>query len=74
MNFFARFIFIAFFTVSLSFVSCRKAEAARTELVFGTVCTVNAFDDGTTELYNSLFERLQLENLLLKFLMRFFLY
>lgn len=58
MNFFARFIFIAFFTVSLSFVSCRKAEAARTELVFGTVCTVNAFDDGTTELYNSLFERL----------------
>ena len=39
-------------------ISCKKAEGARTELVFGTVCTVNAFKDGTSDLYNQLFVRL----------------
>ncbi|MCR4626453.1 MAG: FAD:protein FMN transferase [Treponema sp.] len=44
-------------------VSCKKIEGPRTELVFGTVCTVNAFNDGTASLYNELFSRLhELDN------------
>lgn len=40
------------------FAACKKTEGPRTELVFGTVCTVNAFEAGTTQLYNQLFSRL----------------
>lgn len=39
-------------------LSCKKAEAVRTELIFGTVCSVNAYNDGTKKLYDELFERL----------------
>ena len=38
--------------------SCRSAESPRTELVLGTVCTVNAFRDGSDALYDELFARL----------------
>lgn len=42
------------------FVSCACAAApARTEQVLGTLCTVNAYADGTDELYDELFARLQ---------------
>ena len=40
------------------FAACKNTEGPRTELVFGTVCTVNAFEAGTTQLYNQLFSRL----------------
>ena len=50
-------------TLCLCMVACKKIESPRTELVFGTVCTVNAFNDGTSELYNKLFEKLhELDN------------
>lgn len=35
---------------------CRKAEGLRTQLVFGTVCTVNAYKAGTVRLYDELFD------------------
>lgn len=41
------------------FSSCRAQPAGqRSEFVLGTVCTVNAFGDGTNELYDELFARL----------------
>lgn len=33
--------------------------APRTMTYFGTVCTLNLFEDGTTELYNALFHRIE---------------
>ncbi len=59
------------FAAALSFVffcltACTKqrpagntVEPPRTARVLGTVCTVNAFDDGTTALYDSIFSRLE---------------
>ena len=39
--------------------SCRKEMSPRGELVLGTLCTVNAFEDGTQKLYDRIFERLR---------------
>lgn len=41
--------------VCLGFTACKKTVDPRTELVFGTVCTVNAYEDGTEKLYGELF-------------------
>lgn len=42
------------------FASCRAAAVPpRTEQVLGTLCTVNAYEDGTAALYDELFARLQ---------------
>lgn len=46
------------FLFSIVLFSCKKIENPRTELIFGTVCSLNAFDDGTKILYDKLFERL----------------
>lgn len=44
----------------LSFFSCSEAKLPpQTEYVFGTVCTVNMFDDGTAELYADVFSTLK---------------
>jgi FAD:protein FMN transferase len=46
--------------VFLSFSSCSAPAAdAHSELVLGTVCTVNAFHDGSKSLYEKLFSRLR---------------
>jgi FAD:protein FMN transferase len=47
----------------LMYVSCSSAGEARTQFALGTVCTINAYADGTDALYNELFERIsQIEN------------
>ncbi|MCI1208979.1 MAG: FAD:protein FMN transferase [Treponema sp.] len=38
--------------------SCKKSVEPRSAMVMDTVCSVNAFDDGTQKLYDSLFSRL----------------
>ncbi|MBC6719073.1 FAD:protein FMN transferase [Treponema sp. Marseille-Q4130] len=43
---------------STCFTSCERSEGPRTEALMGTVCTVNAYDDGTKSLYDELFARL----------------
>ena len=43
---------------SICFASCVRTADPRTEALMGTVCTVNAYDDGTKSLYDELFARL----------------
>nr|WP_252722133.1 FAD:protein FMN transferase [Treponema socranskii] len=43
---------------SICFASCERTAGPRTEALMGTVCTVNAYDDGTKSLYDELFARL----------------
>lgn len=43
---------------SICFTSCERTADPRTEALMGTVCTVNAYDDGTKSLYDELFARL----------------
>ena len=43
---------------SICFASCERTAEPRTEALMGTVCTVNAYDDGTKSLYDELFARL----------------
>ena len=43
---------------SICFTSCVHTADPRTEALMGTVCTVNAYDDGTKSLYDELFARL----------------
>lgn len=43
---------------SICFASCERTADPRTEVLMGTVCTVNAYDDGTKSLYDELFARL----------------
>jgi thiamine biosynthesis lipoprotein len=50
---------VLIFAVLAGISGCAKAEAARTEYVLHTVCTVNAFDDGTAALYDETFARLR---------------
>lgn len=50
-------IFILFITLCAT--GCKTHTDARTEFIFGTVCTVNLFDEGTEKLYTQLFTRLQ---------------
>lgn len=52
--------FVKVFLIGISFLcfaSCgeQKKLNAQTEFAFGTVCTVNLFDDGTEELYREIF-------------------
>jgi FAD:protein FMN transferase len=55
------FVFL-FLSVFLLF-SCSQVSEPRTRMVMGTVCTVNAYSDGTTKLYDELFARLlKIEN------------
>lgn len=49
-----------FILMPLAFAACRKAsELPRTADVLGTVCSVNAFADGSAALYDELFARLR---------------
>ena len=43
---------------SICFASCERTADPRTEALMGTVCTVNAYNDGTKSLYDELFARL----------------
>ena len=43
---------------SIGFASCERTAEPRTEALMGTVCTVNAYEDGTKSLYDELFARL----------------
>ncbi|MBM7022368.1 FAD:protein FMN transferase [Treponema sp. Marseille-Q4523] len=43
---------------SICLPSCVRTADPRTEALMGTVCTVNAYDDGTKSLYDELFARL----------------
>lgn len=43
---------------SIGFASCVRTAEPRTEALMGTVCTVNAYEDGTKSLYDELFARL----------------
>ncbi|MDR2898529.1 MAG: FAD:protein FMN transferase [Spirochaetaceae bacterium] len=53
-------VLLYFCTLSFLLSGCaRSALPARTELVLGTVCTVNLFEDGTQERYNRIFLRLR---------------
>jgi thiamine biosynthesis lipoprotein len=42
----------------IAFTSCRKTVPPRSVFVFGTVCTLNLYEDGTDELYSRLARRL----------------
>ncbi len=56
-------IFITFpiFFTLVFLPACTKKEAlpSRTEMIFGTVCTINLFESGTEQLYGTLFARLR---------------
>jgi len=49
------FVYISAVTAVLFSGGCKRTVQAPAEAVFGTVCTINAFDDGTEELYGKLF-------------------
>jgi thiamine biosynthesis lipoprotein len=51
------FVFPLVFVPLLS--GCSKPMDAQTEYVLGTICTVNLFDRGTTEIYHEIFARLR---------------
>jgi FAD:protein FMN transferase len=62
-HFYDRIAVISIFFIGFAFVSCSSAVEPRTEMVMGTVCTVNAYGDGTAKLYDELFARLhKIEN------------
>lgn len=49
----------SFFVLSV-FFSCKKeALPAQTQLHLGTVCTINLFESGSTDLYSKMFQRLK---------------
>lgn len=52
-----------FVLASIVFLLCscstKKTSLPRTETVIGTVCSVNAFEDGTEQLYDAIFKRLR---------------
>lgn len=55
-------IYFIFLILIITLASCSKkknTEGPRTMQIMDTVCSVNAFDDGTKELYDELFERLK---------------
>lgn len=56
--------FSAIFLLTFFSVSCKKeAIPTRTEAVLGTICSVNAYEDASEDLYNELFDRLhKIEN------------
>lgn len=57
-NFFA---FISLLLILLT--ACTPREGARTDTVLGTVCSINAYEDGSPSLYDELFFRLhEIEN------------
>ena len=60
MNMKKNLIFLVIAVQSLLVISCNKddMERERTESVIGTVCTVNAFGDGSKILYDEIFTRL----------------
>ena len=45
--------------VAICSVCCKKPLPARSELVMGTLCTVNCYNQGTDELYREIFARLR---------------
>ena len=52
--------FVASLLVWFLFFSCKKeALPAQTQLHLGTVCTINLFESGSTELYSQMFQRLK---------------
>jgi len=44
---------------ALALAACKQPAPPRTELVLGTVCTINLFEEGTDERYSRLVERLR---------------
>ena len=58
-QYFQKSIFVLLIIIfSICFSSCVRTADPRTEVLMGTVCTVNAYDDGTKSLYDELFARL----------------
>lgn len=58
-------IFALALSTILPFASCKAKEQTRTEFVFGTVCSINLYDAGTTEIQDEIFSRLrELESIL----------
>lgn len=51
-------VYLLIIIFSICFASCERTASPRTEALMGTVCTVNAYDDGTEKLYDELFARL----------------
>ena len=51
-----KLIFCLYSAVLFLFASCSGKTGARTQTVMDTVCTVNAFEDGTKKLYDEIFE------------------
>ncbi|MFA6857862.1 MAG: FAD:protein FMN transferase [Treponema sp.] len=49
---------VFFLSVGFAVLSCSQVTGPHTEMVMGTVCTVNAYSDGTEKLYKELFTRL----------------
>ncbi len=47
-----------FFLCAIFLCGCKLKQNARTAQALGTVCTINAYADGTKQLYDALFERL----------------
>ena len=48
------------FSVFFLFVgfSCKRVESPRAELIFGTICSINAYEDGTKAVYDEIFDLL----------------
>lgn len=57
ISFLSMFYFILFICTFCCFSSCsnQKTVAPQTEFAFGTVCTVNLFEDGNKKLYSEIF-------------------
>ncbi|MCR5761786.1 MAG: FAD:protein FMN transferase [Treponema sp.] len=56
----SHFIFLALFHFVFILLGCKnRVSGPRVENVIGTVCSVNAFDGGTEELYDCIFQRLR---------------
>lgn len=54
-----KYLISGIFFLALIFVGCKKpVMESQTQYVFGTVCTINLFEDGSEDLYGEIFARL----------------
>ncbi|MDR1302647.1 MAG: FAD:protein FMN transferase [Treponema sp.] len=50
---------LVLFPVCLYLLACTEAPEAQAELVLGTVCTINLYEEGSPQVYGTLFSRLR---------------
>lgn len=52
-------IFLSLLFLALLSTGCTQAPPAQTEFIFGTICSINLFKEGTEKRYSALFTRLR---------------